>query len=72
MDQLPLLLLAAGSASAGVALAIIALRQPRSAAADGPDTLAVSTEGMKRCGRCAMGNLWTARTCSACGGPLKG
>lgn len=40
---------------------------------DGADTdFAVSTEGMKVCPNCGMGNLWTERTCSACGTPLKG
>lgn len=38
---------------------------------DGPG-FAVSTEGMKVCPKCGMGNLWTERTCSACGGHLKG
>ena len=33
---------------------------------------ATSTEGHKICTKCGMGNLWTARTCSSCGGPLKG
>jgi hypothetical protein len=33
---------------------------------------AVSTEGHKICPKCGMGNLWTDRTCIACGGPLKG
>lgn len=38
-----------------------------------PDTrLATSTEGMKICPRCGMGNLWTERRCSACGNSLKG
>ena len=40
------------------------------AAADSP--IAVSTEGMKVCPKCGMGNLWTERTCSACGSALKG
>lgn len=34
--------------------------------------LAVSTEGMKVCPKCGMGNLWTERRCSACGNSLKG
>lgn len=70
----PLMLLAAVSASVGAALAIAALRQPhRRTAAEGPDSiLAASTEGMKVCHRCTMGNMWTARSCSACGTPLRG
>jgi hypothetical protein len=31
-----------------------------------------STEGMKICPKCGMGNLWTERRCSACGRPLAG
>lgn len=34
--------------------------------------LATSTEGMKVCPKCGMGNLWTERRCSACGNALKG
>jgi hypothetical protein len=33
---------------------------------------AVSTEGMKVCPKCGMGNLWMERDCSACGATLKG
>jgi hypothetical protein len=40
------------------------------AAAESP--IAVSTEGSKVCPKCGMGNLWTERTCSACGIALKG
>lgn len=39
---------------------------------DPDDRLATSTEGMKICGRCGMGNLWTERRCSSCGADLKG
>ena len=35
-------------------------------------SFAVSTEGMKVCPKCGMGNLWTERRCSACGNGLKG
>lgn len=31
---------------------------------------AVSTEGMKRCPHCGVGNLVTDATCSSCGGRL--
>jgi len=74
MDQTPLLLLAAASALGGAILAVMALRRPRpSALAGDPDeTFAAATEGMKVCGGCGMGNLWTSRTCSACRGPLRG
>jgi hypothetical protein len=40
------------------------------ASADSP--IGVSTEGMKVCPKCGMGNLWTERRCSACGNALKG
>ncbi len=33
---------------------------------------ATSTEGMKVCPRCGMGNLWTDRKCISCGAALKG
>jgi hypothetical protein len=33
---------------------------------------AVSTEGMKICPNCGMGNLWTDRKCISCGSALKG
>jgi hypothetical protein len=33
---------------------------------------ATSTEGMKVCPGCRMGNLWTERRCSACGRELAG
>ena len=35
-------------------------------------SLSVSSEGMKVCPHCGMGNLWTERTCSSCGTALKG
>ena len=56
-----------------VALARIVTR-PRlpadESASDSP--IGVSTEGMKACPRCGMGNLWTERSCSACGADRKG
>jgi hypothetical protein len=73
MDQSMLLLLALAVATAVAALAVSRSRA-RTALAAGPadSPLAVSTEGMKVCPKCAMGNLVTARTCSACGSALKG
>ena len=57
-----------------VALARIIVR-PRAPA--GPATavespIAVSTEGMKVCPKCGMGNLWTASSCITCGKALRG
>lgn len=73
MDQLFLLALVVSIVVVMVALARIATR-PRTvageSAADSP--IGVSTEGMKACPRCGMGNLWTERSCSACGAELKG
>jgi hypothetical protein len=34
--------------------------------------LATSTEGMKVCPKCGMGNLWTQSRCAACKRPLRG
>ncbi len=42
----------------------------RQGASESP--IAASTEGMKMCPKCTMGNLWTERRCSACGASLKG
>jgi uncharacterized protein (DUF983 family) len=74
MDQMVLLLLALAAAVAVAALAIAASRRDTAERDAGPADapLAVSTEGMKVCPRCGMGNLWTERTCSACGSALKG
>ena len=73
MDQLLLVLLLA------VVIAIVAILFSRSrrrdeVAALGPpeSPFAVSTEGMKTCPKCGMGNMWTERQCSACGAPLQG
>lgn len=49
---------------------IVTARRPSSDPDNG--RLAVSTEGMKVCPKCGMGNLWTERRCSACGNSLKG
>ena len=59
-----------------VALAAVwAMRaRPRPPATpDGSDTpFGVSTEGMKMCPKCGMGNLWTERTCMSCRAMLRG
>jgi hypothetical protein len=73
MDQLFLLALVVSLVVVMVALARIATRPrtvPGESAPDSP--IGVSTEGMKACPRCGMGNLWTERRCSACGAELKG
>ncbi len=73
MDQTFLLVLIAAVVILMLALARV-LTRPRTSAdesvSDSP--IGVSTEGMKTCPRCGMGNLWTERRCSACGAGLKG
>ena len=73
MDQSFLLVLVLAIVVAMGALARI-LTRPRTPAgqAAGESMIAVSTEGMKICPKCGMGNLWTERRCSACGSGLKG
>ncbi len=54
-------------------LSVDAIRRQRPATPDGSDSqYAVSTEGMKVCPKCGMGNLWTDRSCMSCQAPLKG
>lgn len=48
---------------------VLTARRPSS---DPTSGLATSTEGMKVCPKCGMGNLWTERRCSACGQALRG
>lgn len=73
MDQPLFLALVLAVAVAVAALLLVRLRRPRAAPrALEESPLAVSTEGMKVCPKCAMGNLWTASRCSACGSPLRG
>ncbi len=56
-----------------VAIILIAGRQRRDAEdRDRVSPYGTSTEGEKRCPACGMGNLWTDKTCVACGGALPG
>ncbi len=64
----PLLLLAI----AALLLIVWGMLTARKTATDPDDQLATSTEGMKICPQCGMGNLWTERSCSACGNRLRG
>jgi uncharacterized protein (DUF983 family) len=52
----------------------VILRRERRQAEDAarPSEFAVSTEGMKRCPNCGVGNLVTDRDCSSCGRRLPG
>jgi hypothetical protein len=73
MDQTYLLALAIAVLVAVGAVGMIRLRSSRAAQADAADSpFAVSTEGMKVCPKCGMGNLWTDRTCMSCRAPLRG
>lgn len=53
-------------------LAALGVVGARRQSTDPDGGFAVSTEGMKVCPRCGMGNLWTSRQCAACGNGLKG
>ena len=73
MDQVYLLVLAIAVIVAVVAVDAIRHRSQRPATPEGNESqFAVSTEGMKVCPKCGMGNLWTDRTCMSCRAPLKG
>ena len=76
MDDVTLYALG-GAAALGLLAALSILRNDQraeAATAAGPveTQFAVSTEGMKRCPSCGMGNLVTDATCSACGRRLPG
>jgi len=74
MDQTYIILLGLAAVVAVVAVAAIRVRlqreQDETTPMDSP--FATSTEGEKVCPKCGMGNLWTERSCSACGAALKG
>ena len=74
MDQTYLLALVIAIIVVIVALAVIRVRIQRdSEVTEPPDSpFATSTEGMKVCPKCGMGNLWTDRRCVSCGTALKG
>lgn len=73
MDQSYLLALTIAIIVAVVAVDAIRNRRQKPTTPDGTDSqFAVSTEGMKVCPKCGMGNLWTDRTCMSCQAPLRG
>ena len=74
MDQLLLVLLLLAVVVAMAAILLSRSRRRAEVAALGPpeSPFAVSTEGMKMCPKCGMGNMWTERQCSACGASLRG
>jgi hypothetical protein len=69
MEQAMLIVVLITAAAGGV-LALIAITRgspaPKHASAN-ESPYAVSTEGMKRCPSCGVGNLVTEQRCSACG-----
>jgi hypothetical protein len=73
MEQLYLAALVLAIVIVMVALARILVR-PRSpvgdVAVDSP--FGVSSEGMKVCPKCRMGNLWTESRCISCAAALRG
>jgi len=71
-DALLLAILAA--AAIGLVATLLILRRQQSEEADETreSPFAVSSEGMKRCPSCGVGNLVTDATCSACGKHLRG
>lgn len=73
MDDLTLLALG-GAAVIGLAAALILMKRDEQveAAADVEGAFAVSTEGMKRCASCGLGNLVSDSTCASCGSRLPG
>jgi hypothetical protein len=72
MEQAILFVLLITAAAGGV-LALVAITRgspaPNHASAN-ESPYAVSTEGMKRCPSCGVGNLVTEQRCSACGKKL--
>lgn len=78
MDQTTALIALVIAALVGIAATLgIMQRQRREAdererAASHDLPFAVSTEGMKRCPACGVGNLVTDATCSSCGQHLPG
>ncbi len=74
MDQTYLLVLAAAVVVAVIAaIAIRArIRRDKIETTPGDSPFATSTEGMKVCPNCGMGNMWTDRSCISCGAALKG
>lgn len=73
MDQTLVYAIPAALVVVVVALILIIIRQRGEAPPEPTETsLGVSSEGMKRCPHCGMGNLVTDITCSNCGKRLAG
>jgi len=71
VDQSYLLALVVAVIVALGALGVLRTR-PSSASGFPESPFGTSTEGLKICPRCGMGNLWTERRCSSCGRQLAG
>jgi hypothetical protein len=68
MDQTTFLVLLVVAAVIGVIAVGAILRRGSTTATDPPESpFAASTEGMRRCPNCGVGNLVTESTCSNCG-----
>lgn len=74
MDQSTQILALIGVAAVGILAVVVILRRERKTIEDATreNPYATSTEGMKRCPSCGMGNLVTDSTCSSCGKRLPG
>jgi hypothetical protein len=72
MDQTSQILAVIGLAAVGILTVVVILRRDRMTAEESSreSPFAVSTEGMKRCPSCGIGNLVTDATCSSCGRKL--
>lgn len=73
MDQSFLLVLVLAVIVALGAMGVMRARPSSGSREAGEDSpFGTSTEGMKMCPKCHMGNLWTERRCSQCGRQLAG
>lgn len=74
MDQTTQSLALVISAAVGLLAVLGILRRSRKEVEEASQErpFAVSTEGMKRCPHCGVGNLVTDATCSSCGRALPG
>ncbi|MCJ7710129.1 MAG: hypothetical protein MUQ32_04790 [Chloroflexi bacterium] len=73
MDQPYVIAFAVAVMVALTSLGFMLVRPRRPSTPEGSDSpFGVSTEGMKICPKCGMGNLWTDRACISCRAPLKG
>jgi hypothetical protein len=74
LDQSTQILALIGVAAVGILAVVVILRRERKTIEDATreSPYATSTEGMKRCPSCGMGNLVTDSTCASCGKRLPG